>query len=118
MFKAVNDAGTTEHQGVKKRYRGCQEERNERVNETRTIQGNKEDSINGQSANLDIKVWDVVQKTLFPLSRICCAVLPLSPGLGFLDIEVRWGKTKRGSAQLACWDHDPSLTGSDRPGGE
>jgi len=80
------------------------------------MRGNKEDSINGQSTYLDIEIWDVVQQPLLPLKGVCCAILPLPPGLGFLDIEIRW---KRGSIQVVrMCDDDPLLTGGDRPGSE
>ena len=58
------------------------------------MHGDKENSINGQSPNLDIEIWDVVQKSLSPLNGVRCAILPLSPGLRFLDIEVRWEKAE------------------------
>ena len=60
------------------------------------MHGNKENSINGQSPNLDIEIWDVVQKSLSPLDGVRYAILPLSPGLRFLDIKVRWGKSGEG----------------------
>ena len=54
-----------------------------------TIRGDKENSIDGQSTNLDIEIRDVVQKPLLPLNWIRYAVLPLPACLRFLDIKIR-----------------------------
>lgn len=67
-----------------------------------TVRGNKKNSIDGQSTNLDIEVRDVVQKPFFPLNRVRCAVLPLPPSLGFLDVEIRWKKVKTVSIEPGC----------------
>jgi len=66
------------------------------------MHGDKEDSINGQSPNLDIEIWDVVQKSLSPLNGVRCAILPLPPGLRFLDVKVRWEKAERVSRVGLC----------------
>jgi len=61
-----------------------------------TVHGNEENSINRQSANLDIEIRDIVQKPLLPLNEICCTILPLPPSLGFLDVKIcckKGGKT-------------------------
>ena len=67
------------------------------------MHGDQEDSINGQSANLDIEVWDVVQKSFSPLNGVRHAILPLPPGLRFLDIKVRWEKAERVSRVGLCF---------------
>ena len=67
-----------------------------------TVRGNKENSIDGQSTNLDIEIRDVVQKPFFPLNGVRCAVLPLPPSLGFLDVEIRWKKVKTVSIESGC----------------
>jgi len=58
------------------------------------MHGDEKDSINGQSPNLDIEIRNVVQKALFPLNGVRYAILPLPPGLRFLDIKVRWEKAE------------------------
>jgi hypothetical protein len=83
-----------------------------------TMRGDKEDSIDGQSTNLDIEIRDVVQKSLPPLNGVRCAVLPLPPSLGFLDIEIRWENGKRVNTGRPAYDDNLLLTGGDRPGGE
>ena len=84
------------------------------MNERQTVRGNKKNSINGQSAHLDIEIWDVVQEPLGPLSWVCCAILPLPPGLGFLNIKVRWEKDQR----AACGCDEDLVPTSDRPRSE
>lgn len=60
----------------------------------RTVLGDKENSIDRQSTNLDIERGDVVQKSFLPLDGIRYAILPLPPGLRFLDIKIRWQKSE------------------------
>ena len=66
------------------------------------MHGDEEDSVNGQSPNLDIEIWDVVQKSLSPLNRICYTILPLPPSLRFLDIKVGWKRAVRVSG-VGLW---------------
>lgn len=60
-----------------------------------TVLGDEENSIDRQPTNLDIERGDVVQKSLLPLGWVCCTVLPLPPGLRFLEIKIRWQKSQR-----------------------
>ena len=71
--------------------------RNECVKMRRTVLGDKKNSIDGQSSNLDIERGDVVQKPLLPLGGVCYTVLPLPPSLRFLDIKIRWQKQSQHS---------------------
>jgi len=74
------------------------------------VRGDKEDSINGQSTYLDIEIRDVVQKPLLPLNGMRCTIFPLTPGLGFLDMEIRCKKVKGGLIQVARVCDDDLLT--------
>ena len=75
-----------------------------RMNGTRqTIRGDEKNSINRKSANLDIKIWDVVQEPFLPLNWIRCTVLPLPSSLRLLDIKIRWEKGES-SVNTVCLD--------------